>query len=66
MSERVQKRKVHIAVNLDSADRTGLREGSDIIDFQRFNFSVAFFVAVVLKFAIALRKRTDLNVTEQK
>lgn len=46
MSERVQKRKAHIAVNLASADRTGLRKGSDTIDFQRFNVLVAFFVAV--------------------
>jgi len=66
MSERVQKRKVHIAVNLDSADRTGLREGSDTIDLQRFNFLVAFFVAGVLKFAISLQNCTYSNGTKQR
>ena len=31
------------------ADRTGPREGSDTIDFQRFNFLVASFVVVISK-----------------
>jgi hypothetical protein len=65
MSERVQKRKVHIAVNLGSADRTGLREGSDTFDFQRFNFLVAFFVAVVEKTLGYLQIHTISNETLQ-
>jgi hypothetical protein len=45
MSERVQKRKVHIAVNLDSADRTGPQSRPYLINFQFLENLVAFSVA---------------------
>ena len=48
------------------ADRTGPQGGSHTINFQRIIFLVAFFVAVVLKFAIALQKHTDPNGTVQR
>ena len=59
-------KKAHIAVNLRGADWTGPQEGSDIIDFQRFKFLVAFLVAVVPKNAVFLQKRTSSNETIQR
>jgi hypothetical protein len=37
MSERVQKRKVHIAVNLDLADRTGLEPATSAVTGRHSN-----------------------------
>ena len=48
------------------ADRTGPHGGSDTIDFQRFNFLVAFLVAVGLELRLHLQVRTISNQTGQR
>lgn len=66
MSERVQKRKVHIAVNLDSADRTGPQGRPCPIDFQFLENLVAFSVAHLPFLLSNLQIRTTMRLSVQR